>query len=211
MFEQSISNKTELVLKKIVQGNLVKNFYLGGGTALALQLGHRESIDLDWFSQAAFSNSDLKEELSRLGKLEIIGEEDGTVNAILDGVKVSFLRYRYPLAFPLVDFERIKLADERDIAAMKIDAASSRGSKKDFIDIYFLLKKYSLDHLVAVFQKKYEGIGYNRLHILKSLVYFEDAEKEPMPKMLQETDWKTVKRGIQEKVNEIMNTPWNAI
>lgn len=207
MFEPPISHETKLVLEKIAQSGLAKNFYLGGGTALALQLGHRQSIDLDWFSRAAFSNRDLKEELSRLGKLEVVGEEEGTVNALLDGVKLSFLRYRYPLAFPLVDFERIKLADERDIAAMKIDAASSRGSKKDFIDLYFLLKKYSLDHLIAVFQKKYEGIGYNQLHILKSLVYFEDAEKEPMPKMIQETDWKKVKRSIQDKVNEIMSTP----
>lgn len=204
MFEQSISNETRIVLEKIAQGNLIKNFYLGGGTALALQLGHRESIDLDWFSRTAFSNSGLKEELSRLGKLEIIGEEDGTVNAILDGVKVSFLRYRYPLAFPLIDFEGIKLADERDIASMKIDAASSRGSKKDFIDIYFLLKKYSLDHLVAVFQKKYEGFDYNELHILKSLVYFEDAEKEPMPKMLQPADWEDVKRTIRDEVNKMI-------
>lgn len=204
MFEQSVSHETRLVLEKIARVNLVRNFYLGGGTALAIQLGHRESIDLDWFSQAKFSNSAIKEELSRLGKLEIMGEEDGTVNAILDGVKVSFLRYRYPLVFPLIDLDGFKLADERDIAAMKIDAASSRGSKKDFIDIYFLLKKYSLEHLIDIFRKKYEGIDYNKLHILKSLVYFEDAESDPMPRMIQEVGWDEVKMNIQGRVNEAM-------
>jgi hypothetical protein len=204
MFNESINSETKLVLEKIVRSNLAKDFYLGGGTALALQLNHRESIDLDWFSQNDFSNGTVKEKLSALGKLEVVGEEDGTVNAALDGVKVSFLRYRYPLIFPPVDFEEIKLADERDIAAMKIDAVSSRGSKKDFIDIYFLLGKYSLEDLIGFFEKKYQGIDYNKLHILKSLVYFEDAENEPIPMMIQKIDWETVKQNIRDNVNKII-------
>ncbi len=204
MFNQSINNKTKLVLEKIAQSGLSDSFYLGGGTALAIQLGHRESIDLDWFSQNDFSNAAAKEKLSSLGRLEIVGEEDGTINATLDEVKVSFLRYKYSLLYPLVDFEGVKLADERDIAAMKIDAASSRGSKKDFIDIYFLLKKYTLENLIGFFEQKYKDINYNKLHILKSLTYFEDAENEPLPKMIQEADWDEVKQNIREKVNEAM-------
>jgi hypothetical protein len=144
--------------------------------------------------------------MSGLGKLEIVGEEDGTLNAVLDGVKITFLRYRYPLLFPAVNFEKIALADERDIAAMKIDAASSRGSKKDFIDLYFLLKKYPLTELIGFFEQKYEGIEYNKLHILKSLVYFEDADLEPMPTMIQSADWEEVKETIQGKVNELMES-----
>ena len=205
MFEQSVSHETRLVLEKIAQSGLANNFYLGGGTALALHLGHRESIDLDWFSQADFSNGEIKDKLSQLGKLEIAGEAAGTVNAMIDGVKITFLRYRYQLLFPLVDFEKIKLADERDIAAMKIDAASSRGSKKDFIDLYFLMKKYTLAELIGIFEQKYKEIEYNKLHILKSLVYFEDAESEPMPIMLQAADWEEVKKTIQSKVNEMMD------
>ena len=204
MFEQSISHETRLVLEKIAKSDLAQNFYLAGGTALALQLGHRESIDLDWFSQTDFSNSVIKEKLPQLGKVEIIGEEEGTVNAVLDGVKLSFLRYRYPLVFPLVMFGKVKLADERDIAAMKIDAASSRGSKKDFIDIYFLLKKYSLAELIGVFEQKYKGITYNKLHILKSLVYFADADNEPMPVMIQRADWEEVKESLRDKINKTM-------
>jgi len=205
MFEQSISEETRTVLEKITRAGLAKQFYLAGGTALALELGHRQSVDLDWFSHDDFSNHDLKEQLSRLGKVEVIGEEEGTLNTVLDGVKVTFLRYRYPLLFPLHDFKNIRLADQPDIAAMKIDAASSRGSKKDFIDIYFLLNNYSLPGLIEFFEKKYKGIEYNKLHILKSLVYFEDAENEPMPIMIQKMEWEEVKRTIQKKVNELMD------
>jgi len=204
MFEQSVSYDTRLVLEKINQSELANSFYLGGGTALALELGHRQSIDLDWFSQADFSNGLLKEKLSRLGRLEITGEEEGTLNAVLDGVKITFLRYRYPLLFPTVDFGKVPLADERDIAAMKIDAASSRGSKKDFIDIYFLLRKYSLSELIEIFEQKYTGIEYNKLYILKSLTYFEDAENEPMPVMIEKVDWEEAKKTIKGKVNELM-------
>lgn len=202
MFEKSISEKTKLVLEKIGKMSLKEKFYLAGGTALALQLGHRESIDLDWFSQADFFNRGVKEQLASAGKLEIASEEDGTVNASLEGVKVSFLRYPYKLIFPLINLGEIKFADERDIAAMKIDAMSSRGSKKDFIDLYFLLKKYSLDELLGFFEKKYQGINYNKLHILKSLVYFNDAEDEPMPIMIKKISWEEVKEFISATANK---------
>lgn len=101
-----------------------------------------------------------------------------------DHVKVSFLRYEYDLLFSPVAFDGIFLADERDIAAMKLDAVSSRGSRKDFVDIHELLKKYSLAELIGFFEKKYSNIKYNVLHVLKSLVYFEDAENEPSPIMM---------------------------
>lgn len=205
MFEESISQETKLVLEKIAKARLAEKFYLAGGTALAMQLGHRESIDLDWFCPDDFSNEKIKESLAEIGKFQITSEEDGTVNGTLDGVKVSFLRYRYATIFPLIEDRQIELADERDIAAMKIDAASSRGSKKDFIDIYFLLKKYSLPELIGFFEKKYENIEYNKLHILKSLTYFADAEDEPMPKMLEEADWEDVKKSIQGKVNKLLD------
>lgn len=202
MFEESISQETKLVLEKISQSDLAEKFYLAGGTALALQLGHRQSIDLDWFCETDFSNQEIKSRLSKLGKFKITSESAGTVNGLLDNVRVSFLRYQYKLLFPLVALGKVKLADERDIAAMKIDAVSSRGSKKDFIDIFFLLNKYSLAEIVGFFEKKYAEIDYNKLHILKSLIYFTDADDEPMPMMLRNINWEQVKKGIQEKVNK---------
>lgn len=204
MHTESINNETKRVLEKIAREDFIQNFYLAGGTALAVQLGHRESIDLDWFSDFDFKNIDIKHKLSQIGGFSLTSEEEGTVNGVLDSVKVSFFYYDYKQIFPLVNFVGIKIADERDIAAMKIDAISSRGSKKDFIDLYFLLKKYSLEELVSFFEKKYSGIKYNRLHILKSLAYFEDAEDEPMPVMLVDFDWEKAKEKIRADVNGLV-------
>lgn len=203
MYKEAINKPTERVLAKITD-TVKGNFYLAGGTALAIQLGHRLSIDLDWFSAKDFSRDALRENLSQLGRFEITEEEVGTLHGLLDGVRISFLRYAYPLLFPLVEFEGVQLADERDIAAMKLDAVSSRGSKKDFIDIYFLLEKYSLSELLMIFEKKYAGIKFNKLHILKSLSYFDNAENEPMPIMLKSVSWEEVKKKVIAESNRIL-------
>lgn len=205
MFSHTIDEKTKHVFEKIAATEIAVNFYLAGGTALAIQLGHRKSIDLDWFSAASFENGKIKNLLSKTGKFSVSNEEDGTVHGALDGVKVSFLRYNYELLFKPVDFLNVKLADERDIAAMKIDAVSARGSKKDFIDLFFLLRKYSLGELFGFFETKFRGIDYNRLHILKSLTYFEDAEGDPMPVMLAEADWEMVKEKITKDAIDYLN------
>lgn len=192
MFAETINSETKRVLEKIAENRIAANFYLAGGTGLAIQLGHRISIDLDWFSYDDFSNDGLK------------GEEEGTIHGIIDGVRASFLRYGYKLLFPLLDFENVKMADERDIAAMKIDAVSSRGSRKDFVDIYFLLGKYSLSELIGFFEKKYADIKYNKLHILKSLTFFEDAEGEPMPAMIKPMNWNEAKKKIAAETNKFL-------
>ena len=199
MHIRTIDPQTKRVLDKIASAGISTQFYLAGGTALAIQLGHRKSIDLDFFSCDDFSIEKLKKELSPLGEFVVIDQDQGTLNASLDGVKVSFLRYDYIQLYPYIVFENINLADERDIAAMKIDAASSRGSKKDFIDLYFLLQKYSLAELIGFFEKKFTNIKYNKLHIFKSLVFFEDAEDEPMPIMLTDVSWQKVKEKISQE------------
>lgn len=204
MHPESIDEKTAFVLEKIGENNISADFYLAGGTALALQIGHRQSIDLDWFSRLEFSNQQLKERLSAMGNLKLINEAPDTINGLLDNVRVSFLRYDYEQLFPLVPFGKINLADERDIAAMKISVASSRGGRKDFIDLFFLLKKYTFEELLNFFEQKYKNIEYNKLHILKSLTYFDDAEEEPMPKMLIQTDWPTVKKTLQTEADKFL-------
>ena len=204
MYSQSISEVARIILEKIAVSPIASDFYLAGGTALALQLGHRESIDLDWFSERKFSAANLKKILHKLGNFKILGENEDTINAILDNVRMSFFYYDYRQLFPFLRFENVNVADERDIAAMKISAVSSRGSKKDFIDIYFLLEKYTLKELIEFFEKKYKDIGYNKLHILKSLTYFEEAESEPMPKMLKPVDWETVKEKVRKEANEFL-------
>ena len=200
MRPEAIDSKTKSVLEKIGKEKISAKFYLAGETALAIQLGHRKSIDLDFFSSEEFSVKNLKGRLSRIGEFALDCEEERTLSGSLDCVKISFFRYNYDLLFPFLVFAGVNLADERDIAAMKIDAISSRGSKKDFVDLCFILQKYSLSEILNIFKKKYSGIKYNTLHILKSLVYFDDAENEPMPKMLAGMNWEEIKEDISRQV-----------
>lgn len=204
MHPEAVSAKTKRVLEKIRQSGLGRDFYLAGGTALAIQLGHRESIDLDWFSGADFPNSKIKGELASIGQFNLESEEEGTIHGLLDGVRISFLCYNYKLLSPFVNFEGVNLADERDISAMKLDAISARGSKKDFVDFYFLLEKYTLEELLGFFEKKFSSMEFNRLHLLKSLAYFDDADVEPELIMLKKDDWKEVKSQIKKKVNDYL-------
>ncbi len=204
MYPETINKRTKSVLAKIAKLDFVQNFYLAGGTALAIQLGHRESIDLDFFSREKFSAQKLKYELSKIGKLAVDYEDEDTLNGTLDDVKVSFFYYGYAQSFDLVKYENIFLADERDIAAMKIDTISARGSKKDFVDIYFLMQRHSLSQLIGFFEEKYKNIRYNKLHILKSLIYFADANDNPDPLMLVDFDWEKIKTFLEQEVRMIL-------
>ena len=204
MHEQTLAPGTGALLEKIATQPFLKNFYLAGGTALALEFGHRISIDLDFFSQTDFSISELKEIIPKVGKYELTNEEPGTLDGVLDGVKLTFLRYPYPLLSPLISYKNIFMADERDIAAMKLSAISSRGSRKDFVDLYVLLEKYHLRELIALFEKKYADVTYNKLHLLKSLTYFADADEEPMPHMLASFTWEEAKARIVTEAKSLV-------
>ena len=205
MHEETLSENTRIVLGKIA--SIAQPFYLAGGTALALELGHRMSIDLDFFSAEEFSTQALVENLSALGNLKIDDQSAHTLNGVLDGVKISFFYYPYPLLFGTLEYNRVSLADERDIGAMKIQAISGRGSKKDFVDLFVLLKKYPLQDLLDFFYKKYQKFNYNLLHILKSLTYFHDAEADPEPVYIKAISWKDAKESISSAVSDhIRNT-----
>ena len=202
MHEETLNKKTAIVLEKIV--HIAKSFYLAGGTSLALQLGHRISIDLDFFCADYFSTALLIEELKNIGKLKVEDQSERTLNGSLDGVKISFFNYQYKLVFPTIEYNGINLADERDIAAMKVLAISDRGTKKDFVDLYILLKKYSLEAILEVFNKKYKDCNYNIIHISKSLTYFWDADENPDPKMLIKYNWKEIKEYITRIIDKYM-------
>jgi hypothetical protein len=204
MEKRPINQETEYVLEKIKKITADNNFYLAGGTALAIQLEHRESIDLDWFSADFFSNEKIKNQLAQMGKFKLEQEEEGTLHGVLDDVKITFLHYKYQPVFPLINFKEVKLADERDIAVMKLDAISSRGSKKDFIDLYFLLEKYSLKELFEFFENRYKDIEYNKIHLIKSLLYFEEAEQDPMPIMIRDKNWQEIKEKIKTEALDFL-------
>lgn len=200
MHKETLNEDTRIVLEKVAP--IASPFYLAGDTALALLFGHRISIDLDFFSPNTFSVSSLVEQLNTLGKLKIEDKSETTFNGSLDGVKISFFYYPYPLLFPTKEYDGVTLADERDIGAMKIQAISDRGSKKDFVDVFILLKKYSIQELLNFFHKKYEKFNYNQLHILKSLSYFYDADTNAEPVYIHPISWVEVKKVIKNVVDE---------
>jgi predicted nucleotidyltransferase component of viral defense system len=180
--------------------NFLDNFYLSGGTALSLQLGHRESEDLDFFSQNNFEPTRLQIELEKFGHLENLEIAEGTLNAFLMGVKLQFLAYPYPLLEKFVDFQNIQLSSVVDIACTKLHTISMRGSKKDFVDLFFILQRFNLEELFEKLSQKYTQANFNQTHILKSLLYFSDAEKQPMPRIHHEVSWETIQKEIIKKV-----------
>lgn len=200
MHTQTLPQATEKVLNKIKNIADLQNFYLSGGTALSLQLGHRESEDLDFFSQTQFNPQLLQAKISEIGTLENTYIESGTINTFLEQVKLQFLYYPYSLLEKLVPWNSIYLSSVIDIACTKLITISDRGSKKDFIDMYFILQETPLPELFKKLGKKYTNINYNEAHILKSLVYFEDADMQPMPRMHMSIDWEEVKNDITKKV-----------
>jgi len=203
MHPETINAATRAVLEKIAGTDFIHQFYLAGGTALALELGHRISVDLDFFTYEKFSTAHIRNTLAKLGKLTITSEDaGGTLNGIVDEVQVSFFIYPYQNVYPTISYAGVQLADERDIAAMKLEAIASRGSKKDFVDLYVLMEKYSLVELIALFEKRYSNVEYNKLHLLKSLSYFADAEESGDPVMLKKISWAEVKEKISASAKD---------
>ncbi len=183
---------------------LLKGFYLAGGTGAALLMRHRRSRDLDFFSPHRFNEGLLAKKLSRAERFELEKKEEGTVIGLFNHTRVSFFYYPYRLLRRPHRIDDMDVAGLPDIAGMKLDAASSRGSKKDFIDIYFILKSgYSLKDLLRYFRKKFSDIHYNMIHIEKGLVYFKDAEHEKMPSMLIPTEWNSVKKFFIKEIKKL--------
>lgn len=172
-------------------------FYLAGGTALALQLGHRRSVDFDWFREDPIDDPlRLAADLRAAGlPLETERVEKGTLHGRARGVRVSFLEYRYPLLKPPREVEGLRLAALEDIAAMKLAAVAQRGSKKDFLDVFALGRRFGLGEMLAFYREKYgvEDVG----HVLVALAYFDDADRERTPMLLQRQSWPDAKATIR--------------
>lgn len=168
---------------------------LVGGTALALQYGHRSSIDLDFFGTLDDRVVNLHKVLDSIGSYEVIKETENIRIYNLEGVKVDFVDYSmYPWIDAPIMEDGLRLASPRDIAAMKINAIEGRGSRKDFIDIYFLLQHFSLNEIMGFYQQKYPN--YSIFRALKSLSFFTDAEAQLMPVMYSPVSWEEVKQQV---------------
>ncbi|MFT7033245.1 MAG: putative nucleotidyltransferase component of viral defense system [Cyclobacteriaceae bacterium] len=147
---------------------------MAGGTALALQIGHRISIDLDFFSEHGFDEKHLVNILERDYNASIISQYENTVLTNIEGVKVDIISHQYEQLSKSSVVDGIRMASKDDIAAMKLNAVVNRGAKKDFVDIFFLLHDYSLNQLITLHNRKYPN--QNELLVLKSLTYFADAD-----------------------------------
>jgi hypothetical protein len=189
-----IPASTETALCSLRDAHLLDRFYLAGGTGLALQFGHRLSLDLDFFSQDHFDEEMLLQRIQALDGFALVAKAPHTLHATIGETKVSFLGYAYPLLFPTNPFLDVPVADPRDIACMKVSAIAGRGTKRDFVDLYLCVKQHGLNEILRLFDEKYAQTNYSRIHILKSLTFFGDAEKDPMPHMLVPLDWDTVKQ-----------------
>jgi Nucleotidyl transferase AbiEii toxin, Type IV TA system len=189
-----IPASTETTLGVLRDARLLDRFYLAGGTALALQFGHRLSLDLDFFSPEHFNEDALLQQVQALDGFALVTKAPYTFHATVQKTKVSFLGYAYPVLFPANLFLDVPVADPRDIACMKVSAIASRGTKRDFVDLYVCAQRYGLKEILRLFDEKYTQTHQSKIHILKSLTYFADAEKDPMPHMLVPLDWDKVKQ-----------------
>ncbi|MBP6812060.1 MAG: nucleotidyl transferase AbiEii/AbiGii toxin family protein [Saprospiraceae bacterium] len=178
------------------------SFFLVGGTALALQYGHRFSVDLDLFTTEPFDKEALLEVLNQEFSVSVESESKNIYITYINDVKVDFVKVAYPRLFPLIEMDGIRMLEIRDLAPMKLNAVTGRGTKKDFYDIYFLLKIMPVTEIIDLFRKKFSQ--HEVFHVIKSLSYFEDAEGYADPVVFDKNlSWETVKSTIQKAVKSL--------
>lgn len=196
---QTVHSDTLELLKRLMHLPILDDMRLVGGTALALQYGHRRSVDLDFFGETTEDVHELTDALTDITKeIQIVNYTKRIKTYMLDDVKVDFVNYQYRWLQEPIVYDGIRLAAPKDIAAMKVNAVMGRGTKKDFIDIYYLLKHYSFEEILHFYLEKYpEGSTYRAL---LSMTYFEDADMQPSPYMLEDLEWEEIKRKIESEV-----------
>ena len=197
---ETLTAGTQRTLSALRDRSLIADAYLAGGTGLALHFGHRLSVDLDFFIADLFDEESFLASVQAMPDFSLVAKAPHTIHAVIQGTKVSFLGYPYPVLFSPARFLEVQVADARDIACMKVSAIASRGTKRDFIDLYVASERFGLKSILGWFARKYVQTRYNRLHILKSLTFFRDAAKDPMPHMLAPIAWDDVAHFFSQEV-----------
>ena len=199
---RTVEPATLELLKRLMLLPILEPFFLVGGTAIALQLGHRKSIDLDLFTTEPFNNSNLIGVLANNFEISIELEEPNMLITNIEGIKVDFVKMGYPIEYPTLLIEEVRMLDLRDIAPMKLKAIAQRGDKKDFFDIHFLLDHLPLETMISLFKQKFKM--HEVFHIVKSLTYFEDAEQSANPVVFDKSvTWQKVKASINRAVKKL--------
>jgi predicted nucleotidyltransferase component of viral defense system len=196
---ETLLPNTRPVLEAVFKLPITERFFLAGGTSLALQIGHRLSYDLDCFFIEPFEQQYIIEMLPTIGDTTVMNQNKIGMMTTVAGVKVDFVYFNSPLLEPPIEVDGLKLYSLSDIAAMKILAVTNRGRKRDFFDIYFMLKQLSLAEMLELYKKKYKV--YELMMATKSLVYFEDAEEDEDPVLINRSiSWNEVKDTISDQL-----------
>ena len=181
--------------------NQFDGFLLVGGTSLALQIGHRNSIDIDLFGESEIDEELFSRTLNEFGTFEVFKRSKNILFTSVNGVKVDFVNYQYPLLRKHLIIDGIRMASKEDIAAMKLNAILGRGSKKDFIDLFFLLNYFSLNQMIEFYVQKY--FDGSKFMVVKSLSYFSDADLDQTPPTFLDFNWEICKQKILEEVRKL--------
>ena len=198
---QTVKPDTLELLKAIFAQPEIQEMRLVGGTSLALQYGHRQSVDLDFFGRLPEDKDVLIDVVRRVGEVTVLNRSKIILQMVVNQVKVDFVDYsRYPWIDEPINGDGFVLASDKDIAAMKINAIIGRGTRKDFIDLYALLQHYSLTEIMGFYQKKYPE--FSEYRALLSMTYFDDAEMQDMPLMFIDTPWDKMKKTIIKAVED---------
>jgi len=195
-----IKPETFNLIQRLQALDFLNEFHLVGGTALALQIGHRNSIDIDLFSRNSFNSSQFISQLQAEFAIEVAFETTNTLLTFIELIKVDFITHNYPLINPPREEEGVRFLSLPDIAAMKLNAISNSGKRlKDFIDIYFLLEHFSMSEMIEFYSVKYPN--FNPLIALRAVSYFDDIDPSiDPPKLPVKLPLEKIKKRISESV-----------
>jgi predicted nucleotidyltransferase component of viral defense system len=199
--KQAVKPELLELLEQLMLVDEFTHFNLVGGTALALYEGHRLSVDIDMFGRSDIDTDKFTDILKEKGETIILSQSPKILIFSINGIKVDFVDYNFELLEPLTIIEGIRLVSKKDIAAMKLNAIAGRGSKKDFFDAFQLLNEFTLTEMLTFYSQKYPN--GSEFMVLKSMLYFDDAENEPDPLMIIPISWEDVKERIVLEVRNI--------
>lgn len=202
LHKEAVSQGTLELIQSLQSVEMLRSFTLVGGTALSLQIGHRISIDIDLFTRDEFDELSLLEYLEHHYDFQEQYRHKNTLKGIIKGVFVDLIRHNYQDVEKPIIHNNLRIAGKQDIAAMKVNAISGDGTRiKDFIDLYFLLKDFTLSEIIDFYRIKYNT--RNDFHAMKSLVFFDDIITDPWPNMIREKSLSIDK--IKDEITRQMN------
>ena len=203
---ETVESGTLSILKRLMQIEVLQPFSLVGGTALTLRYGHRSSIDLDLFCHQKFDHESIADSLKKTFGKGYSSESKTArwgIFCYIENVKVDIVYYPHLPIGDIQETDTIRMYGDPDIIAMKLNAILGRGKKKDFWDLYELFRHYTLEEMISFHEKKFPEQNL-LITIPQAITYFDDAEESEEPVSLKGQKWKSVKKLIQQKVNDYL-------